>query len=53
MAHYLAKEFSLLRETDRSVIPIANDVGNSTPSHFVQLFREETGLSPSDYRRQW
>ena len=42
----------LLRETDRSVITIANDVGYSNPSHFARLFRKDTGLSPSDYRRQ-
>jgi len=42
----------LLRETKKSVITIANDVGYSNPSHFAQLFRKETGLSPSDYRRQ-
>lgn len=42
----------LLRETKRSVITIANDVGYSNPSHFARLFRKDTGLSPSDYRRQ-
>jgi AraC family transcriptional regulator len=42
----------LLRETKKSVIAIANDVGYSNPSHFAQLFRKETGLSPTDYRRQ-
>jgi AraC family transcriptional regulator len=42
----------LLRETKKSVIDIALDVGYADPSHFAQLFRRETGLSPSDYRRQ-
>lgn len=42
----------LLRETDRSIITIANDVGYTNPSHFAQLFRKETGLSPTAYRRQ-
>jgi AraC-like DNA-binding protein len=31
---------------------VALDVGYSNPSHFAQLFRKETGLSPSDYRQQ-
>ena len=42
----------LLRETRRSVVDISLDVGYGGPSHFAQLFRRETGLSPSDYRRQ-
>jgi len=42
----------LLRETKRSVITIANDVGYANPSHFARLFRKEMGLSPTDYRRQ-
>lgn len=42
----------LLRETDRSVIEVANEVGYTNPSHFSQLFRKDTGLSPSDYRRE-
>jgi len=43
----------LLRETKKSVITVANEVGYSNPSHFARLFRKETGLSPTDYRRQW
>jgi AraC family transcriptional regulator len=42
----------LLRETKKSVIDVALEVGYANPSHFAQLFRRETGLSPSDYRRQ-
>jgi AraC family transcriptional regulator len=42
----------LLRETKTSIVAIALDVGYANPSHFAQLFRRETGLSPSDYRRQ-
>jgi len=42
----------LLRETKKSVLDVALDIGYSNPSHFAQLFRRETGLSPSDYRRQ-
>jgi AraC-like DNA-binding protein len=42
----------LLRETDKSVIAVALEVGYSNPSYFAQLFRRETGLSPSEYRRQ-
>ena len=42
----------LLRETSRSVVNVALDVGYTNPSHFAKLFRRETGLAPSDYRRQ-
>jgi AraC family transcriptional regulator len=42
----------LLRETRKSVITIANEIGYSNPSHFAQLFRKATGLSPTDYRRE-
>jgi AraC family transcriptional regulator len=42
----------LLRETKNSVVSIALDVGYANPSHFARLFRRETGLPPSDYRRQ-
>jgi AraC family transcriptional regulator len=41
-----------LRETKRSVVDIALDVGYANPSHFARFFRRETGLSPSDYRQQ-
>jgi AraC family transcriptional regulator len=42
----------LLRETKMNVVDVALEVGYANPSHFAQLFRRETGLSPSDYRRQ-
>jgi len=42
----------MLRETKRSVVEIALDVGSGNPNHFAQLFRRETELAPSDYRRQ-
>ncbi len=42
----------LLRETKKSIVDVALDIGYATPSHFAQIFRKETGLAPSDYRRQ-
>jgi len=42
----------LLRETKKSVVAVALDVGYTNPSHFAQLFRRETGLSPSDDSRR-
>jgi len=42
----------LLRESKKSVVEVALEVGYSNPSHFAQLFRRQTGLCPSDYRRK-
>ena len=42
----------LLRETERGVIEIALELGYTNPSHFAQVFRRQTGQTPSDYRRQ-
>lgn len=42
----------LLRETKKSIVDVALDVGYANPGHFSQLFRRETGMSPSEYRRQ-
>lgn len=41
-----------LRETNQSVIAIAVDLGFSSASHFAQVFRRDTRMTPSDYRRQ-
>lgn len=41
-----------LRETKQSVIAVALDLGFSSPSHFAQVFRRETRLTPTEYRRQ-
>jgi AraC family transcriptional regulator len=41
----------LLRETKKSVVEIALEVGYANPSHFARFFRKETGSSPSDYRQ--
>lgn len=42
----------LLRETRKTVVEVALEVGYTNPSHFAQLIRRDTGLSPSDYRLQ-
>ncbi len=36
----------------RSVVKISLDVGYANPSHFAQLFRRDTGVAPSNFRRQ-
>jgi AraC family transcriptional regulator len=42
----------LLRETGKSVVEIALDLGYSSPSHFAQVFRRETGRAPATYRNE-
>ena len=41
-----------LRETKQSIVEIALEVGFASPSHFAQVFRRETRMTPSEYRRQ-
>jgi AraC family transcriptional regulator len=36
----------LLRETKKSILNVALEVGYTNPSHFAKLFRRETGLTP-------
>lgn len=43
----------LLLETDTPVTEIAQLCGLGSSSYFGRLLRQETGLSPSDYRRKW
>jgi AraC family transcriptional regulator len=46
----MAEARRLLRETSKSIIEVAIDVGYTNPSHFSQIFRREVGVSPSEYR---
>lgn len=40
----------LLTKTDKSVTAIVEELGFSGTSHFYNLFRRETGMSPLEYR---
>jgi AraC family transcriptional regulator len=40
----------LIRETSRSLIDIALEVGYTSPSHFAQVFRREVGMAPTQFR---
>ena len=40
----------LIRETSRSLIEIALEVGYTSPSHFAQVFRRVAGVTPTDFR---
>ncbi len=43
----------LLRRTDLSISEVAYLAGFSSPAHFSRSFREETGYSPSEWRRKF
>lgn len=40
----------LIRETSRSLIEVALDVGYTSPSHFAQVFRRVVGVTPTKFR---
>jgi LacI family transcriptional regulator len=48
----LQRAVRFLAETDLSIPKIAEAVGYTTPSYFIQVFRKEHGTTPARYRRQ-
>lgn len=48
----IANAGSLLENTDYSITEIASIVGYDNPLYFSRLFRKQTGMSPSEYRRK-
>ena len=40
----------LIRETSRSIIDVALEVGYTSPSHFTKVFRRITGVPPNEFR---
>jgi len=40
----------LIRETSRSLIEIALEVGYTSPGHFAEVFRRTVGMTPSEFR---
>jgi AraC family transcriptional regulator len=46
----LLKAQQLIRETSRSLIEIALEVGYTSPSHFAQVFRRTAGMAPIEFR---
>jgi AraC family transcriptional regulator len=39
-----------MRETSRSIIDVALEVGYTSPSHFTKGFRRITGVAPNEFR---
>ena len=46
----MLKAQRLIRETSRSLIEIALEVGYTSPSHFAQVFRRTVGMAPTEFR---
>ena len=44
---------NMLRHLDDSSLNIANYLGFSSQSHFIQVFKKETGSTPEEYRRKY
>ena len=40
----------LLRYTDRTIIAVSAYLGFSSQAHFIRVFREQTGMTPGEYR---
>lgn len=40
----------MIRETSRSLIEIALEIGYTSPSHFAQVFRRVVGVTPTEFR---
>lgn len=51
--HYRVEEAKrLLRQSQHKVLAVAFDSGFNSKSNFNKLFKQHTGLTPSDYRKQ-
>lgn len=44
---------NMLRHLDESSLSISNYLGFSSQSHFIQVFKKYTGLTPEDYRKKY
>ena len=43
----------LLQRTNINMSELANNIGFATAEHFINLFKERFGISPSDYRQKY
>lgn len=49
----IASAQNLLETTDYNISEIASIIGYDNPLYFSRLFKKQTGLSPSEYRKQF
>lgn len=48
----ITRACELLRETDESILDISNQCGFSSNSYFGKVFKEKTGCTPKEFRRE-
>jgi LacI family transcriptional regulator len=48
----MERAIRFLVETNLSIPQVAEALGYSTPSYFIQVFRQEFATTPARYRRQ-
>ncbi|MDR1513610.1 MAG: helix-turn-helix transcriptional regulator, partial [Propionibacteriaceae bacterium] len=48
----LRRAYLMLAHTDFSVVKVASELGFNQANYFARVFKAETGLSPSEYRRE-
>lgn len=46
------QSMKLLKSSSSSILDIAENVGFNNVSHYIQIFRKKTGLTPHEYRNQ-
>lgn len=49
----IEKAMDMLINTNMSIATISADVGYETPEHFIRLFKKQTRLTPSAYRKAY
>ena len=49
-SYRISKAEYLLSATDKSIVEIADELGFSTPSYFIQQFKAKKNISPKKYR---
>ena len=47
----MLKAKQLLEKTDRKIIQISQDIGYDNEKHFMKLFKQTCGVSPTEYRK--
>ncbi len=50
-AHRISKSIELMRTTDKDINDIALDCGYQNANYFFRVFKKQTKMAPSEYKR--